>query len=952
MKRAIRAGGVVLIVVAATIGVLAQAAAPAAPPAQLAGLPPDLALDRPMPVDPEVRSGQLPNGLRYFVRQNARPANRVSLRLAVDAGSIQEDDNQRGLAHFLEHMAFNGTQHFKPGELVTFLESIGARFGPHVNASTSFDETIYMLDVPTDRPGYVEKGLLALSDFAGGILLLDEEIDRERGVVLEEWRGRLGAGSRITDQQLPVLFQGSRYADRLPIGTPEVIKGAPRERLAAFYSQWYRADRMAVVVVGDVDPAEAERLVRERFAEIPKPAVPAPPVDRAMPLHAAAAYSLVTDPEAQAWTVTLGFKGAAPDQRTVGDYRQSLVRQLAVQMINPRLREMARQPDAPFLAAEAGLDAFGRTLQLFELSAAVPENGLAAGLEALVLEARRVQQFGFSADELDRARRALLAAYERANNERTTVESRSLANEYVRHFLGGEPIPGIAFEYRIAAAHLPTVTVEEVSALAASHVTDENRVVLAVAPEKADGPAPSVTSLEAAVARASARPVERWTDATAGRDLVETPPAPGTVTATRVLDDLGVTVLTFSNGVEVWLKPTDFKNDQVLFSAYAPGGTSVAAEAEFRSAELATALVGVGGSGGFSPVDLSRMLAGRIASASPRLQSYTQEIAGSSTPRDLETALQLNYLALTAPNMTPEALALLQRRLGAALENQAQNPRIVFGEAVDEVNSSGHYSARRMAPADVASLDLEVMRRFYAARFNNAADFTYFMVGTFQVSEVTPLLARWLGGLPSTGRAGSGFRDMGVRFPSGVVRREVKKGREPASQTVISFFADAGKDELEMHRVRAAASVLGIRLRDILREELGGTYGVSVGYDSSLPLPGNGAVVVQFGSAPENVEPLTKAVFAEVERLKADGPTAADVNAVKEMERRDLETNARQNAYWLGSLQTVHMYGWDPASILRRPERTDSLTPEMLHGIFRKYFAMDRYTVVTLKPEA
>ncbi|HTM34747.1 MAG TPA: insulinase family protein [Vicinamibacterales bacterium] len=935
------------IVAAAICGSMLSLRAEQAAPAN----PADVALDRVLPIDPAVRAGTLSNGLQFLIRRNGRPANRVSLRLAVNAGSMQEEPDQRGLAHFIEHMAFNGSENFKPGELVAFLESIGARFGPHVNASTSFDETIYMLDVPTDRDGYVDKGLLALRDFAAGVSLLPDEIDRERGVVLEEWRGRLGASSRITDKQLPVLLQDSRYAERLPIGTPEVIKGAPRERLASFYKRWYRPDQMAIVVVGDLDPAEAEKLVRARFEGIARPTEPVGTVNRTIPPHKETLYSLATDPEAQGWTVSLDFKSTLQQQRTVADYRAALVRQLVGEMLNPRLREIARRPNAPFIQAEAGADTFGRTLQLFEISAAVPENGLAPGLEAIVVEARRVQQYGFTADELDRARRALLAFYERAYNERATNESPRYASEYVRHFLEGEPIPGIALEYQIASTYLPTVTVDEASKVGRAFITDENRVVLAVAPEKPGVAPPTVDGLKEAVAKASRAPVAPWTDPTAGRTLIEKPPTPGKVTNSRTIPEMGITVLTLSNGVDVWMKPTDFKNDQVLLSAFAVGGTSLAPEAEFHGAEMVSSLVGIGGVGGFSPVDLSKMLAGKIASATPAVDAYTQEISGSTTPRDIETALQLNYLALTAPNFTTESLELLKRRLGAMLENQAQNPKAVFAEKVQLVNTSNHYSARMITPKDLGGLQLEPMRRFYEGRYGNAADFTYLFVGAFKVEELTPLVERWLGGLPSTGKKTAAFRDMGVRFPSSVTRETVTKGKDPASQTVISFFADAGKDEFEMHRLRAAGNVLSIRLREILREELGGTYGVSVGYESSLPLPGYGAVVVQFGSAPENVDKLQKAVFDEVARLKTEGPSAEDVTKVKEMEKRDLETNARQNQYWIGSLQTVLLYGWDPASILRRPQRADTLTPELLHGIFKKYFPMDRYTVVTLKPE-
>jgi zinc protease len=941
----------VALALAALTFVAAPYAQVAAPLSQAPAVPPELALERTLPIDPAVRTGRLPNGLRYFIRHNARPEKRVSMRLAVNAGAIQEEPDQRGLAHFLEHMAFNGTQNFKPGELVSFLESIGARFGPHVNASTSFDETIYMLDIPTDRPGYVEKGMLVLHDFANGISLAPEEVEKERGVVLEEWRGRLGAGSRLTDKQLPVIFQGSRYAERLPIGLPEILKSAPRERLVAFYEKWYRPDNMAVIVVGDIPVDEAEKLVQQNFGKIPASKGAIASVDTSVPAHKDTLVNMSTDPEAQGWSVSLAFKGKAEHDTTVRGYRKSLAEQLVSQMLNLRLRDIARRPNAPFLGASAGTSSIGRTLELFEIDAVVPEGQLTEGLAAIVQEARRMQLHGFSNDELNRAKQALLAGYERAYRERNTAESASLANEYVRHFLEQEPIPGIEFEYRIASTYLPTVTAEEVSALAREFITDENRVVLAVAPEKKDTPPPSADTLRNTIARASAAPVEPWKEATEGRALVEKDPAGGKVASRRTIPEIGVTVLTLSNGVEVWLKPTDFKNDQILFTSYAPGGLSQASEADFKSASLATAMVGVGGMGGFNPVDLSKMLSGKIAQASPSLGEYSHGVNGSATPKDIETALQLAYLVHTAPSMTADVLDLLKRRLTGALQNRDQNPGAVFAERVGQINTSKHYSANELTPADIPTLNLETMRRFYNARFSNAADFTYFFVGAFSVDELTLLVEKWLGSLPSSGKETAAVRDMGVRFPTGVIKDEVRKGKEPSSQTVLTFFADPGFDEFEMHRARAAAGVLNIRLREILREEMGGTYGVGVGFSNAAPFKGYGTMTVQFGSAPENVDKMVAATLKEIERLKAEGPSVDDVNKVKELERRDLETNAKQNSYWMGSLQTVHMFGWDPIGITRRAERTEKLTPEILKNMFQKYFPTDRYTLVTLKPE-
>ncbi len=397
------------------------------------------------------------------------------------------------------------------------------------------------------------------------------------------------------------------------------------------------------------------------------------------------------------------------------------------------------------------------------------------------------------------------------------------------------------------------------------------------------------------MAAAFAATVTPWTDGLAGRELVTSPPSPGRVTGRRQIPEVGVTVLTLSNGMEVWLKPTDFKADQVVFSAYAYGGGSLASEADFTEAALAPALVGMGGVGGLNPVDLEKVLAGRIASASPDIDSYTHGVSGSSTPKDLETALQLTYLTFTAPGLNDEGFELLKRRFGAMLQNQQQSPRYVFGEKVREVTTSGHYSAKGLTPTDVERLDLNVMRRSYTDRFANAADFTFFMAGAFTEADVVPMVEKWLASLPSTGPRKTAFRDMGITFPTGTPKAEVRKGKEPASQTVMAFFADTGLNEVEMHRARAAATVVGIRLRDILREQLGGTYGVNVSFGNSAPQKGYGTMNVSFGSAPDRVEGLQKAVIDEVTRLRNEGPSADDLQKVQELERRDLETSARQN---------------------------------------------------------
>ena len=939
-----------MVIVAAPLLAPAASAVPQA--AQAPAAPAAAArLDQALPVDPDVRIGRLPNGITYYVRKNGRPEKRVALRLAVKAGSVLEDDDQRGLAHFLEHMAFNGSEHFKPGELVAYLESIGARFGADANAYTSFDETVYMLDVPTDKAGLVEKGLLALSDFAARATLSDAEIEKERGVVLEEWRLGQGASSRIQRQQLPVVLHGSRYADRVPIGTPEVIRGFPAERLRAFDRAWYRPDRMAVVAVGDVDPAAALAAIQASFADIQAAGREEPLPVYDIPPHPETLVSVATDPEARGSSVTLIFKHPRIPEKTVGDYRRSLVQSLFHSMVNDRLSERARKSDAPFLGASSSGGSLGQTLDTYVLSARVTDGGIVAGLEALVTEAERVRRHGFSAAELERTKKSMLAAYERAYLERDKTENSSYAREYVSHFLDAEPTPGIGTEYALVQELLPGIALDEVRDLTRVLVHDDSRVVLAIAPEKEGLRAPAADELRAAVAAAATAAVGPWEDTLAGRELMQEKPAPGRVTDTRAIDAIGVTVLTLSNGVSVWLKPTDFKNDQVVFSGYSAGGASMAGPSEFYEATLSSAAASEAGFGGFSPDDLGKLLAGKLASVSPYVGSYTHGVSGASTPKDLESALQLVYLAFTQPNDRPATFEVLRKRLMAAVANQAQDPEAVYSEKVREVNTNGHYTARALKPADVAALRHETSLGFYRRAFANAADFTFFFAGAFKVEDVTPLVARYLGALPSKGARSAAWVDRGLTFPAKPARARVEKGVEPKSQTALTFFADTGLQEMEMFQVRVAASVLRSRLRDLLREELGGTYGASVGYSDLAPLRGYGTTAISFGSSPESVEKLEEGARAEVARLQKEGPSADDVQKAREIERRELETALKQNPYWLGSLQTVHMLGWDPASIARRPQRIDLITRDSLRGAFVRYFPLDRYTVVSLFPE-
>jgi zinc protease len=536
-------------------------------------------------------------------------------------------------------------------------------------------------------------------------------------------------------------------------------------------------------------------------------------------------------------------------------------------------------------------------------------------------------------------------------NERNNTTSEPLASELLRHYLSREAVPGIERELEYARRFLTTITTAEVSQFAREIIHDDNRVVLSSAPDRQGLAKVTQPQLQSALAAGLSATVTAWSDGIEGKALMAKAPAPGTVKSRRDIPEIGVTVITLSNGVDVWLKPTDYRADQVVFSSFAKGGVSMATPEQYLNASLSSSIVGIGGVGGLSPVDLGKLLAGKIAGASAYISTYTHGVTGSATPKDLEIALQLAYLHFTAPNRDPGALDLMKRRLEASLANQAQSPGAVFGERVRAINTVNHYTSKPFRMEDVAKLDAQAMWSFYTERFSNAANFTFFFVGNFTVDDITPLLTTYLASLPSKGAPDSRAQDVRLQFPASVQRETVSKGQEPRAQTVITFFSDTGLDEAQTARVRAAADIVENKLRDILREQLGGTYSVGVGYSDTSPQPGYGTTTVQFGSSPENAEKLGAAVMTEVDRLRREGPTAADLQAVKEADKNDLVQALRQNAFWLNALQSSQILGRDPKMIPRRSERTDALTVENVHEAIRRYLPADRYTVITLMPE-
>ena len=905
-----------------------------------------------LPVDPAVKVGTLPNGLRYYIRRNSRPEKRAELRLVVNAGSVLEDEDQLGLAHFLEHTAFNGTTNFRKNELVSYLESIGVRFGADLNASTGFDETIYILPIPTDTARIVDKAFQILEDWAHGQVFDSTEIANERGIVVEEWRGRKGADDRMLQQWLPIALKGSRYAVRLPIGTEQSILSANPAKLRRFYTDWYRPDLMAVIAVGDFDPTRIETLIRQHFSRIQPRANPRPRPVVDVPDNRAPLVAIATDPEAGSSGVNVIFKLPPDETRTVADYRRDLVEGLYIGMLNNRFSEIAQKPDAPFLGAGASKgDFYARSRDAFTLGAGVKDGGIEQGLEALLVEARRVDQFGFLESELSRQKQAVLRAYERAYAERDRTNSGSFVSEYIGHFLDGEAIPGIEYEYRLTQQLLPTITLQDVNRLASRWITDENRVIIAESPAKQGVKVPTEAELLAVFDRAARAQIVAHVETLSEDPLLPRVPAPGRVVSERTIPAVNVTEWRLSNGARVLIKPTDFKADEVLMSAYSPGGTSLAPDADVMSAALASNVANLGGVGSFSAVDLRKKLAGKAASVSASISSTSEELSGGASPKDLETLFELIHLRFTAPRLDSAAYTAFHNQMMEGLANKGAVPEAVFSDTIQATLSQYHRRGRPLTTRTLAEVDIAKSFAFYKDRFADAGDFTFLFVGNVTLDSLRPLVERYLATLPSSGRKES-WKDVAPGLPRGIIDKTVRKGTEPKANTLLLFSGPFTPSPETRFELRALGELFQIRLTETLREQLGGTYSPSVVANSTRIPKAEYVVQVQYGSSPENVQKLTQAVLAVIDTLKSKPPAAADVDKVRELLARPRETELKTNSYWRANIAGRDQAGEDIAGLLEPYDRMiRTLSPAQIQRAAVKYLDTKNYARFILLPE-
>lgn len=871
----------------------------------------------PIPTDPNVRIGKLDNGLTYYIRHNELPEKRADFYIAQKVGSILEEDNQRGLAHFLEHMCFNGTKNFPDKTLIQYLESIGVKFGENLNAYTSIDETVYNIsNVPVIRDGVVDSCLLILHDWADDLTLDPKEIDSERGVIHEEWRTSTNAMMRMYEKALPTLYPESKYAYRLPIGIMEVVDNFPYQALRDYYEKWYRPDQQGIVVVGDIDVDKIEAKIKKIFSPIKMPENPAEREYFQVPDNKETIVAIETDKEQANPVAYLCYKHEAIPNEQKGNMDYLVVnymKSMIENMLNARLNELTQTANPPFIFAQVSDQEFliSKTKDAFTGIVASKEDGIDSAITAIVREIERVHKFGFTASEYARAKADYLRMLESAYNERNKVKNGAYVDEYVRHFIDNEPIPGIENEYAIMNQIVPNLSVEMVNSLIPALVTDSNLVVNVFFPEKEGLKVPSKEEILAAVNKVKAETLTAYEDKVSDEPLISEKPQGGKITK-QENGPFGSTILTLSNGVRVILKSTDFKADEIRMRAFSPGGSSLFPNDEIININVMNDVASIGGLGNFSNVDLEKVLAGKKASVSASVGGNTEGLSGSCSPKDFETLMQLVYLSFTAPRMDNDAFTSFKNRLQASLANQEANPMTALQDTLQKALYMGHPRTIRMKADMVDKIDYAKVMEMYKDRFKDASDFTFILVGNVDVEAVKPLIESYLGSLPSINRKET-FKDNHIAMRKGIYKNEFIRQQE--TPKVNNFICYSGTCQYNLRNdilMSMTDQLLNLIYTEKVREDEGGTYGVyPMGQLVKYPVE-RAVLQIFFNTAPAKQEKLMKIIYAEADAFAKNGPDEASLNKVKEYMLKKHNEDLKENGYWLNSIDEYLYTGIDP----------------------------------------
>ncbi|WP_420553150.1 M16 family metallopeptidase [Tenacibaculum aiptasiae] len=902
-----------------------------------------------IPTDPSVKIGKLSNGITYYIKQNPKPANKVELRLAVNAGSILEDNDQLGLAHFMEHMNFNGTKNFKKNELVDYLQSIGVKFGAHLNAYTGFDETVYILPIPSDDETKLEKGFQILEDWAHGALLEGKDIDEERGVVLEEYRSRRGADSRMLEKYLPKVMHGSKYAQRLPIGTKESIENFKHESIRRFHKDWYRPDLMAVVAVGDVDVKTLEEKIKSHFGKIPAAKNPRKREVAPLKNHKETFIAIEADKEAPFSRVQLMYKDydEAKPEVTVGDYRNSLVKSLFAQMLNNRLDELRNSEKPPFVygfSYHGGTWARGKNA--YQSMAGTSADGQLKGLQALLDESERVKRYGFKQGELDRAKKNVVARIEKAFKDKDKRESNRIVGEYVSNYLDKEPIPSIDWEYKAHQMLLPSVQLDEVNNIIKNFLHDDNRVVVITGPKKV------VTEQQVldALNNVKTKDLKPYEDKAVATSLITKAPTAGTIVKTTENKKLGTKTFVLSNGAKVTFKKTDFKNDEILFDAFSFGGTSLYTDEELKATSFANGALSQAGINNYSKNDLSKMMSGKIVRVNPYIGGLSEGFRGSASPKNLEELFQMVHLYFTSLNKDEKAFKSYVNKQKGFLGNLLASPNFFFQKEMSEFMNEGNTRYTGFpTPEKYEKADYNLAYKKYQERFADAGDFNFYFVGNVDENKLAEFSKKYIASLPGK-NSNESYKVSSFRPLSGSHSKTVLKGKDPKSNVSITYQGKAKYNKKDALAFTSLGEIVGIKLTEKLREKEGGVYSSRTrGRISKMPY-GWYRFNISFPCAPENVEKLKTISVNQVADIVKNGPTEEDLMKTKKAMIADHKEDLKKNRFWLRTIKNVDYQKNDDSDATSFEDRVNALTKKDIQKVAKKYLT-NGYILGVLNPE-
>jgi zinc protease len=893
-----------------------------------------------IPVSPDIKIGTLDNGLKYYIKYNQKPKNKVELRLAVNAGAILEDDSQQGLAHFMEHMNFNGLEHFPNNELVHYLQSIGVAFGNDLNAYTGFDETVYILPVPSDDPEKLEKAFTVIADWSGSALLTSDEIEKERGVILAESRLGKGADDRMMKKWLPAMFNSSKYGSRLPIGKDSIISGFDQSVLKQFYADWYRPSLQAVIVVGDMPVADAEKMIIEKLGKYKNPANPRqrPETFEVKPFAKNRAMVL-SDEEADRISISIsGSSHPRTPITTVGDYRDKVIEGLCFSMLSARFEELKNSATPPFVYAYAYVGGgWARGYESYNGGAMCGINQLQQAVEALVTESMRVKKYGFTADELTRAKASILSDYEKQYKERDKTESGRLTYELVSNFFEKDAIPGIEWEYNYVKDNIDGISLKDFDAIRAKIDIDDTFFAFVTA--KTQPNLPTDDQLKSWIETSLKQPVQPYKETKVASSLLDKEPVAGKIIRTTKNEKLGTTTYALSNKVTVCIKPTDFKNDEVLFKGSRYGGFSLYTGKDYQSAQFSNNVVEEMGYGNFSNSDLNKFLSGKIVNVSPTVVEYTEYISGNSSSKDLETMFQLLYLKCTSPRKDETAFKSYISRSKQQLESLKQNPQYLFMDSAYNVLYQGNPRAHLIeSTSDYDKINIDNAIAYYNERIGNQSGMYYTFVGSFTEAQIVPLIEKYLAALPSA-NINTEIKDLGFYPKSGNNTFTLNKGSEQQAMLIHYISGKMPFNPDDNFMLGQLNEIINNKIIDTIREKMSAIYGGGCG--GSMQKYPREEYLVQSGfpCSPDNIEKVHTAFMDLIESTKATGGiTETDLNNVREPALEKNKVDLKENNYWLSVMQNAYLMGMDPERILTKEQRLKALTPAQMVETARKFY--------------